>query len=325
MSARSHIPVLLAEVLEAISPQDSDVIVDGTFGWGGYSEAFLKEADCAVIGIDRDPAAISRGEELSGAYEGRLRIVLGRFGEMDIHLADLGIEQADGIALDLGVSSLQLDQAERGFSFQKDGPLDMRMGGSAQDSPSAADIVNTVDEGELADILFKYGEERRSRRVARAVVEERKIKPLTRTSQLADVVTGVLGRPKPGQVHPATRTFQALRIFVNDELGELERGLRAAERLLRPEGRLAVVSFHSLEDRIVKNFLRERAGEDPRGSRHLPDPGEGRAPSFRLQFRGARKPADAEAKSNPRARSARLRAAWRTEAPAWPDGVREAA
>ncbi|MDX1580105.1 MAG: 16S rRNA (cytosine(1402)-N(4))-methyltransferase RsmH [Alphaproteobacteria bacterium] len=325
MSARSHIPVLLAEVLEAISPQDSDVIVDGTFGWGGYSEAFLKEADCAVIGIDRDPAAISRGEELSGAYEGRLRIVLGRFGEMDIHLADLGIEQADGIALDLGVSSLQLDQAERGFSFQKDGPLDMRMGGSAQDSPSAADIVNTVDEGELADILFKYGEERRSRRVARAVVEERKIKPLTRTSQLADVVTGVLGRPKPGQVHPATRTFQALRIFVNDELGELERGLRAAERLLRPEGRLAVVSFHSLEDRIVKNFLRERAGEAPRGSRHLPDPGEGRAPSFRLQFRGARKPADAEAKSNPRARSARLRAAWRTESPAWPDGVRGAA
>jgi 16S rRNA (cytosine1402-N4)-methyltransferase len=303
-----HVPVLRDEVVEALAPRDGGVYIDGTFGGGGYSEALLQAAGTTVHGIDRDPDAITRGAMLAARYAPRLHLVEGRFSEMETLVG----EKADGVALDLGVSSFQLDDAQRGFSFREDGPLDMRMGG---DGPSAADIVNTLSEGELADILWRYGEEKKSRAIARAIVVAR---PITRTRALAELVENVFGpAAKRLPIHPATRTFQALRIYVNDELGELERGLEAAERTLKPAGRLAVVSFHSLEDRIVKRFLTERGGKSPRASRHLPEQDSGPAPTFRLLTPSPRMPRESEIAQNPRARSARLRAAERTAAPSW--------
>jgi 16S rRNA (cytosine1402-N4)-methyltransferase len=303
-----HVPVMLGEVLEALAPKDGGVYVDGTFGGGGYSEALLQAADTTVYGIDRDPAAIARGAMLAARFDPRLRLALGCYSDME----SLVGRAADGVALDLGISSFQLDEAARGFSFREDGPLDMRMGG---DGPSAADVVNTLPEAELANILWRYGEEKRSRAIARAIVAAR---PITRTRALAELVEKAAGpAAKKHAIHPATRTFQALRIYVNDELGELERGLEAAERTLKPAGRLAVVSFHSLEDRIVKRFLTARGGKTPHASRHAPPEARGPAPTFRLIASNPRLPAEDEIARNPRARSARLRAAERTAAPPW--------
>ena len=314
-----HVPVLLNEVLEALAPRDGAIYVDATFGAGGYSRAILEAADCAVWGLDRDPEAIAEGRPLAESYAGRLTLVEGRFSAMDDLVA---ARPVDGVALDLGVSSMQLDRPGRGFSFRADGPLDMRMGG---EGPSAADLVNETAEAELADIIYRYGEERRSRRIARAIVEARRSARIERTLQLAEIVRAAVkpqakprGKPEGETIHPATRTFQALRIAVNDELAEIDAGLAAAERLLAPGGRLAVVAFHSLEDRKVKNFLRTRSGALPRTSRHLPATTQvDRAPTFELLLKGARKPTATEISVNPRARSARLRAARRTSANAW--------
>jgi 16S rRNA (cytosine1402-N4)-methyltransferase len=307
MSDASHISVLLNEVLENLALKPGDIVVDGTFGAGGYTRAFLATG-AKVVAFDRDPTV---RRFAAGFPEERFRLVEARFSEMD---AVLGEGHADGVALDLGVSSMQIDQAERGFSFMQDGPLDMRMGG---DGPTAADLVNTLEQEELARIIFVYGEERESRRVARAIVRRREEQRFTRTLELAEFVEKALGGRRGAKIHPATRTFQGLRIAVNEELAELEAGLVAAERVLKAGGRLCVVTFHSLEDRIVKNFLGERAGRTPGGSRHAPPVAKGAEPSFRLLFNGAQAASEAEAKANPRARSAKLRAAVRTEAPAW--------
>ncbi|MBT3359401.1 MAG: 16S rRNA (cytosine(1402)-N(4))-methyltransferase RsmH [Rhodospirillales bacterium] len=309
----THIPVMLNEVLDALSPRDGGIYVDGTFGGGGYSRAVLDAADCKVWGIDRDPEAVARGAELSKQYPNRLNVIEGRFGDMDRLLSDAGVGAVDGVALDVGVSSMQIDDAARGFSFRDDGPLDMRM---EKAGTSAADVVSETGEKELADIIYKYGEERASRRIARAIVAAREVAPISTTGQLASIIRRVLPRARDG-IDPATRTFQALRIYVNEELAELDRGLAAAETLLKAGGRLAVVSFHSLEDRVVKLFMRQRSGADARGSRHLPDMDvSGPAPTFKLVSKRPLKPSDAECRSNPRARSARLRAAERTDAPA---------
>ena len=308
-----HTPVMMAEVLKVLEPRDGGLYVDGTFGAGGYSRALLQAADCRVCAFDRDPAAIAAGAALAEDVSDRLVLIEGRFGDMARLLAERRVERVNGIALDLGVSSMQLDQAERGFSFMADGPLSMAM---EQRGPSAADAVNGLSEAELAQIIARYGEERRARQVARAIVAARREAPITRTAELAAIVCRVV---KPGRdgLHPATRTFQALRIHVNDELGELERGLRAAEQLLAPDGRLAVVAFQSLEDARVKAFLRQRSGALPAPSRHEPPAAAGQAPTFELLFRRAQRPSEAECAANPRARSARLRAARRTAAPAW--------
>ena len=316
MSAGGHRPVMLDAVLDALSPRDGAIYIDGTFGGGGYSRALLDAADCRVCGIDRDPDACIRGREMAAGYQGRLTILEGQFGDMDRLAAAEGIGPVDGVTLDLGVSSFQIDQAKRGFSFSKDGPLDMRMGG---DGPSAADVVNNEDEEVLADIIYRYGEERLSRRIARAIVSARAEEPILRTSRLAGIVRSCYpSRSGKDAIDPATRTFQALRIYVNDELGELSRGLTAAETLLADSGRLAIVSFHSLEDRIVKQFLRERCGQMPGSSRHAPQRQEDpRVPSFSMLARRPLRPEDGEIAVNPRARSARLRTAERTAAPAW--------
>jgi 16S rRNA (cytosine1402-N4)-methyltransferase len=320
-----HTPVMLHEVLAALHPRDGAIYVDGTFGAGGYASALLRSATCTVWGIDRDPQAVAAAAALVRRFEGRLAVIAGRFGAMDALLGAHGVTAVDGVTLDLGVSSMQLDEPARGFSFRADGPLDMRMEGAAGER-SAADILRNIPESELADVLFRYGEERKARRIAHAIVTARQSAPIERTGQLAEIVRKALGRAAPGGaagkgrgIDPATRTFQALRILVNDELGEIERGLATAERLLAPGGRLAVVAFHSLEDRLVKSLLRTRSGEAPHASRHLPGPAPsaGRAPSFRLLFRGAQRPGPAECAANPRARSARLRAAERTAAPVW--------
>ena len=311
-----HIPVMLDEVVAALAPHDGAVYLDGTFGGGGYTRALLECANCHVYAIDRDPDAIARGRALEKQFEGRLTLNLDRFSEMEAVLAGSGIKGADGVALDLGVSSFQLDIAERGFSFRDGGPLDMRMERAGR---TAADVVNSLPEAEIADILWRYGEEKRSRQVARAIVAAR---PLTDTRELARVVEHALGpASRKHAIHPATRTFQALRIYVNDELGELERGLEAAERSLKPQGRLAVVSFHSLEDRIVKRFFAARSDRATQASRHAPAVAR-QEPSFRLLNVGARTPSHAELESNPRSRSARLRAAERTAAPAFKDSIR---
>jgi 16S rRNA (cytosine1402-N4)-methyltransferase len=309
MSERApHIPVMLADVLEVLQPKDGGLYVDGTFGAGGYTRAILGSADCAVLAIDRDPNAILRGRELESKFAGRLTLIEGCFGDMAALVRALGHEAVDGVVLDIGVSSMQLDEAERGFSFQKDGPLDMRMSGKGL---SAADVVNTFDESDLARIIAVYGEEKRARAVARAIVEAREAARFERTLALADTVARVVGRRPQDRIHPATRTFQALRIFVNDELGELARGLAGAEDLLREGGRLAVVTFHSLEDRVVKRFLTERTGRAARANRYMPEQEEA-TPSFREIAHKARKASESEAEANPRARSAKLRAAERT-------------
>jgi len=305
------VPVLLAEAIAALAPRDEGLYVDGTFGAGNYSRAILEAARCRVVALDRDPAAVARGGALASRYAGRLTVVEGRFGDLERILAGLGIVAVDGIALDLGFSSDQMDDASRGFSFRADGPLDMRM---SREGVTAAELVNTLPEAALADLIYVYGEERHSRRVARAIVRARAKAPLTRTGELAALVRKVV--PSAGGIDPATRTFQALRMEVNDELGELERALAAAERLLEPRGRLAVVAFHSLEDRKVKDFLRARSGGTG-GSRHRPSPAS-RAPTFAVLKRRPLRPSPEEIARNPRARSARLRAAERTAAPPWP-------
>jgi len=314
MIGAPHIPVLLAETIAALAPRDGEILVDCTFGAGGYTQAMLAAAPCRVIAIDRDPSAVARGRDLAGKWDGRLDVIEGRFGDLAGLLAANGVNQVDGIVLDIGVSSMQLDQAERGFSFVKDGPLDMRMEAGG---PTAADLVNTTPEAALADIVYRYGEERLSRRVARAIVAARKLEPFSRTVQLAEVVRRVVPKSKDG-IDPATRTFQALRIAVNDELGELERALAAAEAVLVPGGRLVVVTFHSLEDRVVKDFLKVRSGAAAQPSRHLPAAATGPAPSFTLLSKKAVAAGADETARNPRARSAKLRAALRTPAPPWP-------
>ncbi len=305
MSER-HIPVLLKEVVEALQPRDGGRYVDGTFGAGGYTAAMLARADCRVIAIDRDPDAIDAGRVRADRYSPRLRLIEGRFGDMAELLSAEGVDDVDGVALDLGVSSMQFDQADRGFSFRASGPLDMRM---EKNGLSASDLVNDAEESQLADIIFRYGEERRSRRVARAIVEARKHKRIETTGELAEIVRRAVGPQGRDESDPATRTFQALRIAVNDELGELERGLIAAEQVLAPGGRLAVVSFHSLEDLTVKEFVRSRAGRTPGPSRHAPPRAAAEIASLRDLSRKPVLPSAAEVPANPRARSARLRVA----------------
>ncbi|KQT21218.1 MULTISPECIES: 16S rRNA (cytosine(1402)-N(4))-methyltransferase RsmH [unclassified Bradyrhizobium] len=310
MSSTPHVPVLGREAVAYLAPREGGVYVDATFGAGGYSRAILDVPGTRLIAIDRDRTAIAGGAELVKSSAGRLTLVEDRFSHLADVCASLGFETIDGVVMDVGVSSMQLDQAGRGFSFRLDGPLDMRMG---QTGPTAADVVARASESDLADIIYLFGEERHSRRIARAIVADRQETPFTTTRALADLVGRVV-RSKPGDIHPATRTFQALRIFVNEELEELQTALAAAERVLKPGGRLVVVSFHSLEDRIVKNFLGERS-KTGGGSRHLPEVAQ-IAPSFQLLTRRPVVAGEDEVAQNPRARSAKLRAAERTSAPA---------
>ena len=311
----AHIPVLIDAVLATLVPRDDAIYVDATFGSGGYSMALLAAARCRVFGIDRDPDAVRRGRKLAEHLGGRLTIIEGRFGEMVRLLAPAAVGPIAGITFDLGVSSAQLDTPERGFSFRFDGPLDMRMSG---EGASAADLIASLSERDLAELIGEFGEERFAGRVARAITAAQHHRPIRRTIELAEIVRAAVPKSEPGQ-DPATRTFQALRIAVNDELGELDRGLVAAEQLLMHGGRLAVVSFHSLEDRRVKRFL-QRRGEEPQASRHAPAPVRGSRPSFKLLGRRAVRPDPAEIARNPRARAARLRAAERSAAPSWPAG-----
>ncbi len=303
----THIPVLLDEVLAHLAPRAGDTILDGTFGGGGYAQAILEAAPCTLWAMDRDPDAIRRGAALAARFPGRLHLLHARFGAMAEALAERGVTRLDGVVLDLGVSSFQLDEAERGFSLRFDGPLDMRMDRAG---PSAADLVNTLPERELADLLWQLGEERHSRRIARAVLAARAEAPITTTLRLAELIRAAVPRD-PSGMHPATRSFQALRIRVNDELGEVSRALESALALMAPGGRCVIVSFHSLEDRLVKRAFLEAAGRSPRASRH--DPGSlmaGEAPPspFRLLTQRSIRPTPAEAARNPRARSAHLRA-----------------
>ncbi|SDJ94067.1 16S rRNA (cytosine(1402)-N(4))-methyltransferase RsmH [Aliiruegeria lutimaris] len=301
-----HVSVLIDPLIKAVSPV-SGTWLDGTFGAGGYTRRLFEAGAGKVIGVDRDPSALALAAPLLEEYGDRLKLVQGKFSELDQHAG----EPLDGIVLDLGVSSMQLDQAERGFSFLREGPLDMRM---SDQGPSAADLVNSASADELADILYHYGEERASRRIARAIVA---VRPFENTLQLAEAVASCLPRPRPGQIHPATRSFQAIRIAVNDEFGELIAGLQAAERALKPGGKLAVVTFHSLEDRVVKRFLQARSGSMARTNRYAPE-AEEQVAQFKLISRKAIGPSDEEIAANPRARSAKLRAAIRTDAPITP-------
>ena len=303
----SHVPVLLVEMLAALKPADGEVYLDATFGGGGYARAILEAADCRVIGIDRDPAAIARGGAFAAEFPRRFAIREGAFGDLD----ELAGEDLDGVVMDIGVSSFQIDEAERGFSFQAEGPLDMRM---AADGPTAADAVNHLSEAALLDLLRGYGEEDQAKPIVRAICQARAAKAFETTTELAALVEKAVGGRRGARTHPATKTFQALRILVNDELGELARALSAAEVRLRPGGRLIVVSFHSLEDRMVKQFMVERAGLLGAGSRHMPEAPPGPPPSFALAARKPVTPSDAEADTNPRARSASLRQATRTGA-----------
>lgn len=307
-----HIPVLLEAVLAALRPVAGETILDGTFGAGGYSKALLQTPGVRVIALDRDPNAIADGAALVASSGGRLQLRHARFGALDIEAIQAGAPLVDGVVLDIGVSSMQIDDPARGFSFLHDGPLDMRMEASG---PSAADLVNTMEADELADLIYGFGEERASRRIAAAIVMDRKAQPFTTTRQLAELIARIVPH-KAGDIHPATRTFQALRIAVNDELGELQRALVAAEKILRPGGRLVVVSFHSLEDRIVKQFLAGRSGRGRAASRLLPGEPVPPAPTFLVEGRQPVIASEAEAKENRRARSARLRHGVRTSAPA---------
>jgi 16S rRNA (cytosine1402-N4)-methyltransferase len=309
-----HIPVLGREVLEWLAPREGGIYVDATFGAGGYSRAILETPRTRVIGIDRDRTAIAGGFDLVDGSQGRLTLVEDRFSNLAEVCAAQGATSVDGVVMDIGVSSMQLDEAARGFSFRADGPLDMRMG---QDGLSAAEVIAKASEADLANIIYIFGEERHSRAVARAIVAARKEAPITSTRALADLVAKVV-RAKPGEIHPATRTFQGLRIFVNQELDELQLALSATERVLKPGGRLVVVSFHSLEDRIVKNFISDR-GKTAGGSRHHPETAK-TAPSFAILTKRPVTAGDDEVAANPRARSAKLRAAARTEAPVHPVG-----
>ncbi len=306
-----HVPVLLEPLLAAVAPVRG-IWVDGTFGAGGYARGLIDAGAARVIGIDRDPTALAAAKGWAADFGDRLTLAGGTFGDLDSIAAEAGAPAVDGVVLDIGVSSMQIDQPARGFSFQKDGPLDMRMG---DDGPTAADLVNGLPEARLADVLYQYGEETAARRIARAIVHDRRATPFTTTLQLAGLIERLLPRPKPGQPHAATRSFQALRIAVNDELGQLARGLAAAEAALAPGGHLAVVTFHSLEDRVVKRFLQLRSGRAPQGSRHAPEAAP-EAPRFDLVTRRAVAPSDAEVAANPRARSAKLRVARRLDAPA---------
>jgi 16S rRNA (cytosine1402-N4)-methyltransferase len=312
-TASPHAPVLLAEVLEALSPKPGELMIDATFGAGGYTRAILATG-AQVIGLDRDPTVQPHAEAVARDHHGQFTLVRTPFSGLADAFAESGQPRLDGAVFDIGVSSMQLDQAERGFSFMRDGPLDMRM---SSEGESAADIVNTYEHGPLAHLIKLYGEERQSGRIATAILRRRQTEAFTRTLDLAEVIEKAVGGRRGAPTHPATRTFQALRIAVNDELGELEAGLAAAEATLAPGGRLAVVTFHSLEDRIVKAFFTERSGNAPGGSRHAPVTVETRKPSFNLMFKGAREAGEAECAANPRARSAKLRAGIRTEAPVW--------
>ncbi|PCI47406.1 MAG: 16S rRNA (cytosine(1402)-N(4))-methyltransferase [Alphaproteobacteria bacterium] len=316
-----HFPVMRAEVMAMSSPADGEIFVDGTFGAGGYSRALLEVASCTVYAIDRDPTVQATACAMAAEFSGRLHFLPGCFSRMDDLVAAQGVELVDGVVLDIGVSSMQFDDAERGFSFQNDGPLSMRM---SDGGVSAADVVNDFEESELARIIYEYGEEKKSRRIAGAIVAARAHEKITRTVHLAGIIEKAVGYRRyirgKKQKHPATRTFQALRIYVNDELGELRRGLMAAERILAPGGRLCVVSFHSLEDRIIKRFFKQRSGDISRGSRHLPQAlaeRDGEAPSFRMITRGVIKPSKREIGQNIRSRSAKLRGAIRTAAAPW--------
>ena len=331
-----HLPVLLSEVIESLAPQSGELFIDGTFGAGGYTRAILETANCRVLAFDRDITAVRAATGLCSEFPNRLTVINKPFSRMEEFAR---IEETfngtplmagpfvDGVVLDIGVSSMQLDQAERGFSFMNDGPLDMRMSAAVDpldNSPvaageSAADFVNTADEEAIASVIYTYGEEHKSRSIARAIVRARTSKPFTRTLELADAVGRVFHGRKIDGRHPATRTFQALRIYINDELGELAEALAAAERILKPGGRLAVVTFHSLEDRIVKRFFTARMGKESRGSRHMPEQSiKSQQPSFRIVNSRPLTPSKGELDLNPRARSARLRSGIRTDAPAWP-------
>lgn len=306
-----HVPVMLPEVLEQLHPVAGATYVDGTFGAGGYTRAILEKADCKVIAIDRDPAAIAAGQALVKAMNGSLTLLEGRFSDMETLL---GGAEIDGVVLDIGVSSMQLDEAERGFSFMRDGPLDMRM---AQSGATAADAVNHLSQEKLSNIIYIFGEEPRSRAIARAIVAARAEAPITTTAALVKAIERATGRQRAqDRTHPATRTFQALRIHVNGELDELVGALHAAERILKPGGVLVVVTFHSLEDRIVKRFFASRGGKLPSASRHVLEVAKGPEPSFDLPYKGHIGASEAEARLNPRARSAKLRAGIRTTAPA---------
>lgn len=304
MTDALHIPVLLSEVVAGIAPKDDGIYVDATFGAGGYSSAVLDAANCKVYGIDRDPFAIENGQKLVEKYNGRLTLLHGVFGDMRELLASAGVEKVDGVMMDIGVSSMQIDTAQRGFSFQKNGALDMRM---SQEGLSAADVVNSFKEKDLADLIYAYGEERFSRRIARAIVEKRREKPFETTLELASAVHSVMPKSKDG-IDSATRTFQALRIYVNDELEQLRRGLNEAEGLLNKGARMAVVSFHSLEDRIVKTFMQEKSGKSAGVSRYEPQAAQTRA-TLRLLTKKPILPSTQECERNPRSRSSRLRIA----------------
>ena len=317
-----HVPVLLSQVLAALAPKPGERFIDGTYGAGGYAGAILEAApDTRVLGLDRDPSAIAAARADIERPAGRLTLVEGRFGDIEQIAEQWGFAPADGIVLDIGVSSTQIDDPNRGFSFQSDGPLDMRMSGSG---PTAADLLNTAEESQIADILFHLGEERSARAIARRIVARRRESPFARTRDLADLAVRVLGRESIAGRHAATRTFQALRMYVNDELAELARALVASERILAPGGRLAVVSFHSLEDRLIKRFFKERGQPEARGSRHLPpQAGHGRRSSFMFVNQAPVSPTQEEIAVNRRSRSAKLRAVIRTDAPAWEQSFEE--
>jgi 16S rRNA (cytosine1402-N4)-methyltransferase len=306
-----HNPVLVVEVVEALSPKADAVYLDATFGRGGYSRAILDAAPCRVIAIDRDPDAITAGQDMRHEYDGRLTLLEGRFSQIGTLLNEINMPLVDGVVFDFGVSSPQIDDAERGFSFRFDGPLDMRM---EKSGTNASDFINTATEKDIADVLWQFGEERASRRIARAIIRARDEAEITTTFQLAKVIRAVMPRPKPGQIDPATRSFQAIRIHINNELDEIRTALPAAMACLKPGGRLAVVAFHSLEDRLVKTFIMNEAGKAPRPSRHVPDMPE-HAPRLNMITRKPVTPSEDEMNLNPRSRSSRLRVAERTDAP----------